>query len=137
MKKINKNNDDLAIIAIDTELNPYHSHKLHHHIKTSTTSPPDINHVWHHFWNIMSYDFFIQSNFSFCTILWHCIYCCVAMYCLFVCRVILHSNFAFRYWFYNIIIAWVCELNAYILTYLAEKYSHTHFGWDLLNILIF
>lgn len=136
MKKINKNNDDLAIIAIDTELNPYHSHKLHHHIKTSTTSPPDINHVWHHFGNIMSYDFFYPIKFF---LLYNIVtlYLLLCGHCLFVCRVILHSNFAFRYWFYNIIIAWVCELNAYILTYLAEKYSHTHFGWDLLNILIF
>lgn len=79
MKKINKNNDDMAIIAIDTELNPYHSHKLHHHKNINnfpTWYQPCVTSFWKHhvIWLL-----FIQSNFSFCTILWHCIYCCVAI----------------------------------------------------------
>lgn len=51
MKKINKNNDDLAIIAIDTELNPYHSHKLHHHKNINnfpTWYQPCVTSFWKH-----------------------------------------------------------------------------------------
>lgn len=50
-EKNKKNNDDLAIIAIDTELNPYHSHKLHHHKNINnfpTWYQPCVTSFWKH-----------------------------------------------------------------------------------------